>query len=57
MVQEETEQILTENLATTHISCPDCAKLITRQNFVGHCALQGCADLAPEVKLGFLLPK
>ena len=40
MVQEETEQMLRKDLATTHISCPDCKKTITRRNLVRHRTMQ-----------------
>lgn len=56
-VQQETEKILSEDLASSHICCPDCSKLITRRNLVRHRTVQGCGALAPEVRLGFWIPK
>ena len=57
MVQEETEQMLRKDLATTHISCPDCKKTITRRNYAGVCKLGTRSEtrlLASKVNLVYV---
>ena len=36
MVETESKMLLEADLTTTHLSCPDCSKLIKRGNFIRH---------------------